>query len=650
MTEGDGDAPYRLTIDLNALNHLGINLYSNVPAVVSEVVANAWDADAELVSINIDERKKTVMITDDGVGMTAEDINERYLKVGYARRIDGPARTPQHRRAVMGRKGIGKLSLFSIANTIEVQTAKGKERHGFVMNADGIQRAIEKKGGVGDYLPTALPASKIKVKKGTVITIRDLKGKRAPSSGFLRTKLARRFSVIGAENKFEVRVDGKAIGVQDRDYFKKVQFVWYFGPDSRKYADLCTNAKRRNRLANVVDADEGYTVSGWIGTFDERKSIDEGNNTIVVLARGRLVQEDLLKDLEEGGLFTKYLIGEIRADFLDVDDEPDIATSDRQRLREDDTRYRFLRQFLRRTIKKEVKRKWTKWRNEISEENARENKAVDEWFEELSPANQKHARTLFGKIETLELPDEDSKRELYKQSILAFESMALRENLDALSRIDTEEELQRFAEIVGNMDEIEAARYYQIVKGRVEVLRKLDRMKEGTLETVIHDHIYKHLWLLDTSWERASTDVGREVIVEKAFAKVTKTLTTAERKARLDIRYQTAAGKQIVIELKRYDRVVDVNELVKQITKYNNALTKVFEEHYPDEQPIIEFICLLGKRPTGTDVRTVDRLLRAVNARYITYETLLKQTRESYADYLEAEKKVARIEKLVDAI
>ena len=31
---------YRLTISLNVLNHLGINLYSNVPAVLAEVVAN----------------------------------------------------------------------------------------------------------------------------------------------------------------------------------------------------------------------------------------------------------------------------------------------------------------------------------------------------------------------------------------------------------------------------------------------------------------------------------------------------------------------------------------------------------------------------------------------------------------------------------
>ena len=57
------------------LNHLGINLYSNIPAVLSEVVANAWDADAELVDVKIDKSKKTITITDDGHGMNTSEIN-----------------------------------------------------------------------------------------------------------------------------------------------------------------------------------------------------------------------------------------------------------------------------------------------------------------------------------------------------------------------------------------------------------------------------------------------------------------------------------------------------------------------------------------------------------------------------------------------
>ena len=49
----EGCNRYEMTIDLNVLNHLGINLYSSTPPVLSEVVANSYDADATRVDIKI---------------------------------------------------------------------------------------------------------------------------------------------------------------------------------------------------------------------------------------------------------------------------------------------------------------------------------------------------------------------------------------------------------------------------------------------------------------------------------------------------------------------------------------------------------------------------------------------------------------------
>ena len=65
---------FTMSLSLNVLNHLGINLYSNIPAVLSEIVANSWDADATEVKINVDNDKIT--IEDNGCGMSADDINK----------------------------------------------------------------------------------------------------------------------------------------------------------------------------------------------------------------------------------------------------------------------------------------------------------------------------------------------------------------------------------------------------------------------------------------------------------------------------------------------------------------------------------------------------------------------------------------------
>ena len=49
---------YYMTISLNVLNHLGLNLYSNTPAVLAEVIANSWDADATQVDVVFDIEKR----------------------------------------------------------------------------------------------------------------------------------------------------------------------------------------------------------------------------------------------------------------------------------------------------------------------------------------------------------------------------------------------------------------------------------------------------------------------------------------------------------------------------------------------------------------------------------------------------------------
>src|ERR1700687_2399389 len=99
---------YVLTLDLRVLDHLGIKLYSNAAAVLSEAVANAWDADADLVTIAIEA--DTITMDDSGIGMNRTQINQRFLSVGYDKRQQ-EGETSRKGRPFMGRKGIGKLAL-----------------------------------------------------------------------------------------------------------------------------------------------------------------------------------------------------------------------------------------------------------------------------------------------------------------------------------------------------------------------------------------------------------------------------------------------------------------------------------------------------------------------------------------------------------
>ena len=169
----------------------------------------------------------------------------------------------------------------------------------------------------------------------------------------MRKRLARRFSVVGEAHGFKILIDGHPISTADRGDLPMVQFLWSFGdeePDLSSAGQLL----EREALSDRLDAWDGdWSVTGWIGTARLPKQLDSddaGNlNSIVVFARGRLFHENILDKLNDGRLYTKYLTGQIEADFLDADDEPDIATSDRQRVQEDDPRYVQLIAFLRAT-------------------------------------------------------------------------------------------------------------------------------------------------------------------------------------------------------------------------------------------------------------------------------------------------------------
>ena len=231
----DGTPRYHMTVNLNVLEHLGINLYSNIAAVLTEAVANAWDAYAENVKIIIDSKNKRIEIADDGIGMTIDDMNNKYLHVGYKRRKEDARRGKpkgEKRRVMMGRKGLGKLSLFSIANQIEVQSVKDGESHGLRMSIDKIRKFANNKANnkAPLYSPDALSDREVNIKKGTKIVLRGIKRENlSRGATALRKRLARRFSVIGERHNFRVFIDEEPITTADRGDLQIVQFLWTFG-------------------------------------------------------------------------------------------------------------------------------------------------------------------------------------------------------------------------------------------------------------------------------------------------------------------------------------------------------------------------------------------------------------------------------------
>ena len=665
---------YEMTLSLHVLNELGINLYSNVPAVLAEVVANSWDADATKVQIEIDQPNKRIVITDDGRGMLVHgetnEVNERYLFVGYHRRdeedeIDedgnvltrddlGNSITSRFKRPVMGRKGIGKLSLFAIANEFEVHTAKDGYGAGCIMSSDDIRKQL--KGQSGLYNPRAIPATEVQVETGTRIILTDLKKDLNQAATNLARRLARRFSIRGDKYNFEISIDGRKVTAQDRDYFHKVQYLWEYGHSDPPFVSQCNRLTESFKRSGQVVPESSLGITGWIGTAHRSGDLKEGKesiNRLVIFVREKLAQEDILEEFGEGGVYASYVFGELHADFLDIDTEEDIATSSRQKIIEDDPRYTALREFVGSELK-EIQSKWTDLRNEKGEEVAREIPAIDTWFEKLGPGHRRQARAIFGKINQLNLKD-DQRRVLLQNGVIAFETLRHKEQLDKLDSLSAED-ISTIGKIFYDLDDLEATLYHRIVLERLRVIDALGKaVDDNALEKVLQQHIFAHLWLLDPGWERATETVPSymEKSVAKIFDDVDKTLTKKERSSRLDIKYATAQGKHVIVELKRADRVLSTNDVHRQLDKYRIAFQKVARQHEKQPRPL-DLVCIVGKdlrEWTDSAERDVTaRTLAQIGARVITYQQLLTDSETNYKEFLERHADAGRISELISEI
>ena len=170
------------------IDSLGIQMYQSPVAAIAELIANAWDADATSVQVDLpDDLSGTPVITvaDNGIGMTFGDCQNLYLDVGRNRRATKNGKSSPGGRPVLGRKGIGKFAGFGIADVLEVETVSKEtgEKTKFLLDLEKLrsdayastnQKEIE-------VLEKTGPDNTRKSGNGTIIRLRNLKLRRTPS-------------------------------------------------------------------------------------------------------------------------------------------------------------------------------------------------------------------------------------------------------------------------------------------------------------------------------------------------------------------------------------------------------------------------------------------------------------------------------------
>ena len=552
--------PFEMKFEMSTIKHLGLQMYSTLPPVIAELVANAWDANATTVEISIppgqiEDSKSEIVIKDDGIGMSDSDIRQKYLVVGRDRRYsERQDRTPgPYERRIMGRKGIGKLSAFGIAREIEIESVHDQQTSRFIMNYDQMLSEAHQRRAV---FPLHPPSGN--VGSGTSVTLRKLtKFRTRPIPlKILRRGLARRFSVLDPEGQFVVVVNGDPISTDERDLKRLLE----------------TDASGQRYLWPIdeeITPGAGRRVSGWIGALKRTTRAADGiERGVSIMARGKMVQEPFTFRAGVGQQFAlSYLVGEIHADF--VDELEDTVGTSRNTLVWDAEANEELLKWGERKMD-DIAREWARRRGEDNQRRIEGHKSYLEF---------KKRATDSGNARAIKLAEDLIKKVIKKNPTAKMEELepivrtcqdfvdfsAFWEIADDLVRADLTDTHKIF-NLFKEWEIVEAKEMARVTEGRIKTIRKLQSMVDENAVEVpeLHDFLREFPWVIDPRWTLVDDEVSYSALLREQFP---EERTPLEQNRRIDFLCVRESGDLVVVEIKRPRTTASSKELA-QIEDY----------------------------------------------------------------------------------
>jgi hypothetical protein len=605
-------------------------MYKRREAAIAELVANAWDAGSREVDVHVpnpDEYnpdRSVITITDCGRGMTETQVQDEYLVVARNRRARGEDTvvetrslekddSPKRSRPVMGRKGIGKLAGFGLARKINIKTWTAQGIVEFDLDVDSLEAQDDEIVNV--VVPARLsgpgggpPSS------GTIVTLSQLKHKAPLDKAKLEESLARRFS-RRVQGQMRISVNGVAL------------------------PDATPELRERVPPEPGVLLDEllpdGHVVRYWYG-FALKAIGSRDLRGFAVLVRGRTAQAPPFFFDDTWQHTTRYVVGDIEADFLDSDPKSeDVISTDRQEIDWDDERVAALRKWgetlTRKALAECAKRMGEDIHNAVLEdpEMKRRLAALD------SPSREQAERFLKALGRNREEFD-DRTRELADYVVRAFEYQSFHDVIGEMEAVLNEDpaKLEEFLDHLGKWSVLESRAIKEIVSGRLFVIDRYRSMiLNNAPETAprigvgnMHDLLAEFPWLLEPRWTLVNEE--RNVTTE-----IRRWDETANAGGGLGERYDFLAleneSQMVVLEIKRPGHAVAFEE-IQRLETYQEKLAK-------GTQKKVNAVLIYGGSLDVTEMKRKE-LEKRETLSLVLWQELFERSKayfESYRDVLE---------------
>lgn len=523
------------SVDTRLTRILG-ETYRSSEVALKELVDNAWDADANNVWITLPEpfTNDSIIVRDDGSGMTAREIRAEYLNIASDKRTRTGERTPRLNRKIKGRKGIGKFAGLTMASRMEVVTvARGKRSTLLIDKSELIENQKDLE---------AVPLSLIEIedkttRNGTIISLSELDSRlNFPTADRLREVLIYEY---GREDAFKVFVNDQPLSVQDVP-----------GKTTQTTTELPTIGSIRLNFT-ISDGKRPPRSPGIILKVDGK-------------AVGRPMLFGLDEDEEIPIKLTKRLYGEVEVSGIE-----DFVTADWGSVLENSKGFQEARSYVHEQVKVGLKETHAK---DLRLQKARLQKQIHRRLEKLPEYRRKYAEEALNRI--LKKFYGESEDRITVIADVALDAMELDAYWAVLDRIASlsQGDVGSFAESLEDFGLLELAAIGTQASRRREFLNYMDQLIRNpqTFEKDVHKAFETNLWLLGRKYSMMSSNSTLRSIID-TYCNGSFRGSRASKRPDL-LLSQDYGDKYLLIEFKRPTHDITRDDIA-QAEKYRDDLS-----------------------------------------------------------------------------
>jgi len=160
------------------LQELGERLVAKPEVALVELIKNSYDADASFCEVSLLSREKTILIRDDGCGMSFDQFSQRWMRIATANKVQERTST-KFKRRLTGQKGIGRFAVRFLGRSMKLDSVAWDEKRKVMTHlvANFNWAELDKQDNLQNAkIPYRLLQADPSAKPGTTLTIEHLKG------------------------------------------------------------------------------------------------------------------------------------------------------------------------------------------------------------------------------------------------------------------------------------------------------------------------------------------------------------------------------------------------------------------------------------------------------------------------------------------